>query len=238
MALIDKTYNTLKTLYQKMNKGFITPDEFNDACKYVQNKIHREAFEFLNNIKNNANIGRISKNDGDKERMYKDAVRLLVKEATLTYNGTSEAFDLPEDYSLMVGLTYEGGEGGITEVEEMSYSEKFILSNPEVGVDEVYPICFMRSIDVEIIPETITSNVKMSYYREAKYPKWTYNKVDGKPVFDGDKSDFQDFELPDNLFDEILREMAIYLGVQMHQPNVTQVMSQEEDKSEQFKRLN
>ncbi len=231
MAIIDKAKNTLNSLFQKMNRGLPTPDEYNDAAKYVQNKIIREAFDFLNNIKNNSKIGRVVKVDFDKERFYKDVLRKLLSNKTLIYNVATSNFDLPPDYSLMQNLFYNDAE-----IEEVSYNERFILTNDEVAVDEIYPVCFLGSVDLEVIPDTILADVKMYYYREAKYPKWTYNKVSNKAVFDENKSDFQDFELPDNIFDEIIREMAIYFSLQFQIPNIAIAMSKEEEKSESFKR--
>lgn len=237
MALIDKTRNTLNSLFQKGNRGLPTVDEFNDGFKYVQNKIIREAFDFINNIKNNAKIGRVVKVDYDKERFYRDVVRKIQAKEVLTYNATTETFDLPSDYSLMDYLTYTGGDRP-TEIDEVSYMESFVLSDPDVASDEYYPVCFLGATDVEVIPTSITDNVKMYYYRQAKYPKWTYQVVDGKPLFDPDKDDFQDFELPDSIFDEIIRECALYFGIQMQIPNVAQAMENEENKSEQMKRTN
>ena len=233
MALIEKVRNTINSLLQKRDRGAISVDEFNDASKYVQGKLVRESFDFLNNIKNNAKIGRVVKVDYDKERFYKDVVRKLISTEVLTYNGTTENFELPSDYSLLEGLYYDGNE-----VEEVSNSERAILSMPEIEPDEVYPVCFMGSVDIEIIPSSIISGVTMYYYKQANDPKWTYNVVNNKPVFDEDKSDFVDFVLPDSIFDEIIRELSIYVGIETRQPDITQVMAKEETQSEQLKRTN
>lgn len=233
MALINKARNVLNNLFQKHDRNLLTPDEFTDSCKYVQGKMVREGFDFLNNIKNNARIGRVGKNDYDKERYYKNVIRGLISTSTLTYNTTTDTFDLPEDYSLASSIYFSGNE-----VEEASQDERFIMNIDEIGVDETYPVYFMGSTDIEIVPDSITSGVKMYYYRLPKDPKWTYNVVGGKAVFDGDKSDFQDLELPEDMFDEIIRELAIYWGLQLKQPDVAQFMGRAENENEQLKRAN
>ena len=231
MALIDKAYNTLKNLYQKHDRGFFSPDEYNDGCKYVENKLIRESFNFLNNIKNNAKIGRVQKVDYDKERFYRDIVRKLLKSQTLTYDSINEVFELPEDYSLCQSIYY-----GNDEIDDLSHEDRFILNIPEVAVDETFPVYFMNSDSVEVLPESIVDSVKMYYYRIPTSPKWTYNVVSGKPVFDADKEDFQDFNLPDSIFDEIIVELAEYFGIQLRQPDATQYMSQKKSEGEQLKR--
>ena len=233
MALINKAYNALKNVFQKHNRNFITPDEYIDGCKYVQNKAIRQSFDFLNNIKNNSKVGRVVKVDYDKERFYKDVVRKLLSSETLTYNAVSETFELPSDYSLCQSIYYSGNE-----VEEISNDERFISNLPEIAVDDVYPIYLIGSTDIEIIPDTIISGVKMYYYRQPNDPKWTYVEVSGKPVFDADQVDFQDFELPDSIYDEIIRELALYFALELKQPDVYSAMDKKENESEQIKRSN
>lgn len=232
MALIDKVKNTLESLFQKMNRGMFTPDEYNDAVKFVQNKIIREALDFLNHIRNQEKIGRVVKIDYDKQRFYREVTRRLLSEGDLAYNGTTERFEIPEDYSFMQAIFFEE-----KEIEEVSYNERFILNNPLVASDEEFPVCFMGSDDIEVIPDSITSDVKMYYYRDAKDPKWTYQTISGKAVFDADAEDYQDFELPEAIFDEIVRECASWFGVQVKQPDIAKVSEKSETSSEQLKRL-
>lgn len=233
MALVNEAYNTLKNLFQKHDRGFVTPDEFNDACQYVERKMIRESFDFINNIKNNAKIGRVVKVDYDKERFYREITRRLLTFETLSYNSSTGFFELPADYSLCQSIYY-----GDAEVEEASMDERMINNIAEIAVDEEFPVFFMNSDSVEILPEDITSGVKMYYYKNPTAPKWTYNKVSGKPVFDPDKSDFQDFNLPENVFDEIIVELAKYFSIQIKQPDVSQAMQVEDDKNQQKKRSN
>ena len=225
--LIDKAYNTMKTLYQKHNRGFLSPDEINNVFRYVQAKIIREAFNYLNVIKSKKKLGRVSKNDFDKERYYKEVVRTLLKSATLTYS--DPYFTYPDDYSFSGELYY-----GNIKIEEISQSERVVLAHPEVYPSAVHPIYFDTADGAEVLPDTIVSGVKMYYYRDAADPNWTYT---GDTLFDSSDTLFQDFEIPDSMFDVIIMECAIYLGVELKQLDVVQVFDKEDAKSEQIKNI-
>lgn len=232
MSLINDTYNTLRNLFQKHDRGFISVDEFNDGARYVQSKIIREAFDFLNNIKNNKKVGRAGKIDYDKQVYYKDIVRKLLAPATsLTYNTSSETFNFPEDYSFIQAMYYNN-----YEVNEISNDLRMVLRHPDTAPTEIYPFYLLHSDNVEIIPDTITRNVVMYYYKTAKDPKYTYQVQSGKTIFDEYASDYQDFEIPRAIFDMVVMEMALYFGIQLKMTDVAQIMEKETSTTEQLKR--
>lgn len=228
--LIDDAYNTLKTLFQKHNRGFLSPDEYNNVARYVQSKIIRESFNYINIIKSKKKIGRVSKNDFDKERYYKEVVRRLRKRAVLTYS--DPYFDYPDDYSFTEEIFY-----GAVKVEEIGMSERIILDHPEIYPSTMYPVYFDTADGAEILPDTIESGVTMFYYRDALEPNWTYQGTTGSPLFDAEDDLFQDFELPESVFDVIIMEMAQYLGIQLKQPDVIQVFNSELKDAEQIKNI-
>ena len=89
---------------------------------------------------------------------------------------------------------------------------------------------------MEVFPDTITSGVTMYYYKNPDAPKWTYQVVGSVPVFNPAAGDFVDFILPDIAYDEIINELALYLGIQIKQPDVTQIFDKKDNESEQLKR--
>lgn len=232
MSLINDTYNTLRNLFQKHDRGFLSVDEFNDGARYVQSKIIREAYDFLNNIKNQKKIGRVGKIDYDKETYYKEVVRQLLAPGTsLTYDPSSETFDFPTDYSFMQALYYS-----VYEINEISNDLRMVLMHPDTAPTEIYPFYLLHSDNIEIIPDSITKNVTMYYYRNAKDPKYTYEEIGGKVIFNESAPDFQDFDIPRSIFDLIIVEMALYFGIQLKMADVAQIMDKEDSKNEQLKR--
>lgn len=230
MYLINDIFEALRSYYRKHNRGMVSPDEFNRGAQYVQNKIIRESFNFLDVIKNKKKMGRVNKNDFDKEKLYLEIIRPLRSNEDLTYNGTG--FDYPDDYSFCDTIFYN-----TREVEELSEQERMFMYVPEALPTENYPVYLEHGTYLEVLPESIESSVKMYYYREQETPQWTYEPFSDSYMFNPSANDFQDFELPRIIFDEILRELILYFSGELKQPDISQLMQSEENKAEQLKNI-
>ncbi len=72
------------------------------------------------------------------------------------------------------------------------------------------PICTKIGKSLRVSPSTITE-IDLHYLRLPKVPKWTFTEFQGKPMFDSTISDYQDIDMPENLFDKLtsrVTEMA------------------------------
>jgi hypothetical protein len=194
---------------------------------YVQTKLHREALDYLDSIKNRQKIGRAGKVDYDKLKFSNEIVRLLNANTTLSFS--DPYFDFPSDYMLCQEVFF-----GSVAIDEIQASEKRVLNSLEPS--ELYPVYLEHSTGVEVIPDTIETDVTMYYYKNVEDPKWTYTEVSGNPLFNEDASDFVDFSLPESIFDEIVVELALYFGIQLKQPDITQVFTRVDGQNEQLKR--
>lgn len=232
MSLINDIYVELQNLFQKHGRGFLSADELNGGAQYVESKIIREAFNFINNIRNNEKIGRINKRNFDKEKFYNEVVRALLSSSTLSYNSTTERFAFPDDYSFLQALYYND-----SEIEEIPSDERIVLVNYSTMPSLTYPLSIFHGTDIEILPDDIVSGVKMYYYREAKKPRWTYTIQNNQALFHEDANDYQDFELPRSIFDEIMVEMGLYFSLEIKQPDLAQAFNNEDKKSESLKRI-
>ena len=231
MYLIDRAKNGLDRLLQKTNRKTLSPDEYNSAFQYVENKIIRESFNYMDSIKNMKNFGRSGKVDYDKLNLCKEYVRALSADEVLTYDSITETFAFPSDYMFVEAIEYGG-----RVVEEISPREFAILANVESAPTEVHPIYIEHSDNIEILPTTIDSGVTMYYYKEPEQPTWTYSVINSVPVFNPASGDFVDSILPDIAYDEIMNGLAEYAGVQLKQPDVVQVFNNAGNESEQLKR--
>ena len=228
MYLINDLLESLRSFFQKHNRGFITGEEYNRAINFVQSQIIREAFNGLNIIKNKKKIGRVNSNDCDKEKFYKEVIRPFLANQELVYNG--DGFDYPDDYSLCESIFYND-----REVEQLNDNERMFIHLEETLPTENYPVYLDHSNEIEVLPDTIEDSVVMYYYRQPKTPKWTYTVVSGEALFNPSAPDFQDVELPYSIFDEILRKLELYFSGQLKQPDVAQSRQYEENRSEQLK---
>lgn len=231
-SLINDLFNSTRNLLQKRDRGMVSVDEFNDAVRYAQTKLVRETFDFINNIKNSKKFGKVSRLHYDKEVYYKSIQKKILVAKTLDYNGSSETFNVPDDYNFYESLWF-----GDAEITEIDNGERVMIKHPDIAPSEMYPIFLIHGYGIEVIPDTISDKVKMYYYRNPKTPKFTYQSLGGGQIlFDPSKSDYQDIELPESVFDLLQVEIAIYLGVQLKMTDVVQIMEKEDSINEQLKR--
>jgi len=71
-----------------------------------------------------------------------------------------------------------------------------------------------------------------NYIRYPKDPVWTYNSVlSGQaPIFNPSASDYQDFELPKDYFNDLVNNILKYAGLEIREPMVMSFANNEEMK--------
>ena len=229
MYIINEIREALRNYLSKINRNMLSVDEFNSACQYVNSKIIRESLNYIDKIKSGKKRGNYGKTVYNRENMYKEVAKNLLKDAILTYNGTN--FDYPNDYSMVRALYTSTGR----EIEQLEAEERFVIVHEDTLPTENYPVYLEHGDYVEVLPDTITSGVTMYYYKQSPLPNWTYTVVGTDVLFNPSASDFVDFSLPESVYDEILREMLLYVSGELKQPDIAQLMQSEEQKSEQLK---
>jgi len=85
---------------------------------------------------------------------------------------------------------------------------------------------YVRSGDtsITIYPTTLTSGseVTYNYVKNPVSPKWTYNVVLGKAVYNGSASDAKDFELHDSEENTLVYKILELAGISMNRPDIIQ----------------
>ena len=60
------------------------------------------------------------------------------------------------------------------------------------------------------------------YVRYPKTPKWTFTVTGGRPIFNGTAVDFQNFELPQDYFQDLVARILQYGGVTIREVQAVQ----------------
>ena len=223
MAMINRIYLVIQTLINKDQNGYISPDEFNIIADNIQNRIQRGYFEDENRDKLKENRGLTNRGYANLAFNERQRVEQFAEIATLTYDAGTSSFTLPENVYFLEdnGITTSSG----TVIEEVqrtnvAYLNKSSLSAP----NEVYPVYEKYSNKIVVSPGTITSGVRCRYIRTANSPKWTFTVLsDGTPLFNPTANDFQDFELHESEFSNIVVMMLSELGLSIRESEVIQV---------------
>ena len=80
----------------------------------------------------------------------------------------------------------------------------------------------METDKITISPSSIITSVTCRYVRVPAAPKWTYTVVSSAELFDNTLSDFQDFELHESEFSNIVIRMLSYSGINIKDKEVAQ----------------
>lgn len=231
--MVDLVYKTLLTIINKENQGYVSPEEFNILANNVQMEIFRNYFEDENRDKNRENRGMTNKGYSNLDFNERQRINQFSSVDTM-FKNTSGQFELPNNLYFIeddgiVPIDEEGNQSGnvIEEVERHSIGYlKNSISSPSL----TYPVYERYSDFINIYPEEIL-RVKIRYIRTPKQPRWTYFVTgSGSELFNPANPDFQDFELHESEFTNIITRMLSYFGINLREGEIIQIAETLKDK--------
>jgi len=230
--MINSVRNTVLSVLNKNNYGYISPSDFNLFAKQAQMEVFEEFFSEYNKITNMENARMSGTDYSDLRKALEEAVETFIVTSTLTQvTAASNRFFLPSasttgfDYFMINKiLCYDAS--GVTrvfkgEAEKVTHSNITMLINSNLTAPtELYPAYTQAGNVLTVYPSTINlaNEVDATYFRYPKDPKWTYITIgDGEPMFDQSQPDYQDFDLP--LEDEykLVVKILQYAGVSIRE---------------------
>tara|TARA_R100000655_G_scaffold37997_1_gene72811 strand:+ start:1855 stop:2931 length:1077 start_codon:yes stop_codon:yes gene_type:complete len=130
----------------------------------------------------------------------------------------------------------------ITEIERMSQKKiNSLLSSTLTAPSKDFPVYSVSGNNITIYPVNINSfnefgvGVNNFLYMWAQYiryprdPNWTFvNITGGDPVFDQTQLDYQNFELPEDMYTDLVLKILQYAGVSIRELDVVNYASTQE----------
>ncbi len=217
MVSVDTVYKTLLTILNKENQGYVSPSEFNLIANNAQLEIFRQYFEDYNRDKNKENRGLTS--GGYANLASQDGQRISKFRSNIVLTQVNGVFELPADLYLIDDDGICTTEGKVIDKVDSNVSK--YLNCSEASPTETYPIYEHIGNNIKVSPSTITE-IDMSYIRTPKSPKWTYVVINNKEMYDPTSSSFQDFELHESEFSNIIHKMLSYFGMNLRESEVIQ----------------
>ena len=216
--MIDEVYSVLQTITAKEHDGFVSPTEFNDVAKQVQEEIFRGYLEDINRDQNRANRG--FTNPGYANLVENQTQKLepfMVTSSPIAQAGG--VYPLPADVYLI-------DENGITEsngrvVEKVDNHKRAYLSTSSAAPSDLFPVHYINGTDVTILPATVTGSITITYLKKPSDPVWAYTVASGEPVYN--EANSTDFELHASEFPNIVVRMLSYFGINLREGEVIQV---------------
>lgn len=232
--MIDTIYKTLLTIINKENQGYISPTEFNLLANNVQAEIFRSYFEDENHDKNRENRGLTNRGYSNLDFNQRQRITPFAafQSVPCVLTGQVRIATLPEDLYFIEdeGVSIAATGRVLDEVERSRIAK---LLNTEAAPTEIYPAYESYGDTIHVYPNTIES-VNVRYLREPKMPKWTYFTLpNGSEMYDPTNPSFQDFELHESEFSNIVLRMLSHFGLNLRESEVIQVAELLRDKMNQ-----
>lgn len=222
--MINSVRNTVMSIINKDNNGYITPEEFNSFAKQAQLEIFNQYFVDFKNSKLADFKGMESSGYSDVTKQMDQTIDYFSKNVPLVYDSGTQTFAMPSNWFLLNALYYNQKE--IEHADQLKVYK--LLQSNLTAPNELYPAYVMQGDSMTVYPLTITSGVETYYVRFPYDPKWTYTLVNGSPLFNQSANDYQDFELTDSDFPKLVVKICEYAGTSIREQEVVANSKQEE----------
>lgn len=225
--MINHVRNTVLTILNKENRGFLTPAQFNSYAKYAQQLIFDDYFNEFDKYQTLDNSRRIHSGTGDIKGRLEQKIEKFVK--TSTISESSGYYTQPTDLYKIQRITYGG-----KNVEHITPSREVYLTLSNLSKpSEEFPAYSIENGYVYISPSDLDDDIKITYVRKPKDPKWTYQTVGENPIYNPSASDHQDFELFADDESRLITEILKLTGLTIREPQITQAGTGLEQAEEQ-----
>lgn len=224
--MINDVRNTVLSIISKDNRGFITPLEFNQFAKLAQLEIFGQYVFNYSNAINKQNARMHGEGYTDIPKNMAEVIDSFSVFTSLTYNVSTNKFDLPVDYYFLEKVIYNNNR----EVEKVSHRKILNLVNSNLTAPTAaYPVYTMDQNGILVCPTSISTNITTQYLRYPKDPVWTYTTtLAGDPLFYPGAAEYQDFELPIDDFANLVIKILEYAGISIREQDVVAAAKSEE----------
>lgn len=238
--MINTVRELVHDLLQKNNRGWLSPERFNNFAYLSQ----QEVFESYFHDYNRWVTAQISRQAHDEYANIPDNIRqkidrFLVTDVTPTSSSTN-VFQMESDFYRLFKVYYDDGVNDITEVEMVSNRKLKLLQKSNLTApEEAYPVYVRKESgsgdfpQIVVYPSSITTGISVDYIRIPATPKWTYTVVSNNPVYNPSASDFQDFEIHPSDMYRLVHKILSYSGLTIREADVVQYAEAQEQQQKQ-----
>ncbi len=236
--MIDSVRQTVLSILNKNNYGYVSPSDFNLFAKQAQLEIFENYFTGLNQAINAENARMSGTDYANMTRGINEDIDVFSVSKPLDFDSgnlffTPSIATTSDDYYLLNKVLVNGAEA-----EPVTHSRITMLANSNLTAPSAqYPA---YTIDNPTAGQVITlyptattyaqGDVVAQYVRYPFDPKWTYVTLlaNGEPVFNQSSTDYQDFELPIDDETRLVYRILQMAGMSIREGDVYQYANAEE----------
>ncbi len=229
---VNTVYQTVLSILNKEQRGYITPYEFNNLANQVQLEIFESYFEDLNVfLRSPENSSEYS--DRVKSLREKISVFETTSQLTIGVGGTGVLTGLTPSLHRLGFITYKDGSKTPVELQEVTPHEFTLAQRSTIAQSSSsYPVYYQTGSTINVFPQTATSatapiqRYDIFYVRVPNVVNWAYtvNSV-GAYIYDPGVASV-DFEISDVDQTEVILKILAYAGVVIRDSEITQMASQ------------
>lgn len=243
--MINSVRNTVLSILNKNNYGYISPSDFNLFAKQAQLEIYEEYVSGFNRQVVLANARRSGTEYADMEKLFAEFMDIFLVQNNLSHVANNE-YLLPsqtttgDDYYRIETVHLLDVSGNVVaELEKVGpHRIQLLLSSNLTQPSNLWPVYYAKGNSLFAYPTTINAPnlVSATYMRYPNDPKWTYvSLLGGEPSFDQSQPDYQDFELPIDEEPNIVNKILQYAGMSIREIQAVQFgqAQEQQDKIDQ-----
>jgi len=184
MVNINEVYKIVLTITNKDNRGYITPEEFNNLADQAQNEIFESYFNKQLLYESGANF---DTDFSDPVLLNSEKINIFYALSNLTISNGSAA--LPSDLYKIGVVSVDNSDADLVSHKDLKYINLSPLTAP-VAKQPVYTIV---GTSIKVYPTTVTSGVSLEYLKKPNKPKWGYlmptasqiaSGIPNEPIYD------------------------------------------------------
>jgi len=227
--LIDRILNKVKSLLNTDVIGNFSPAKFNEFLHDALQERNEEYFFNLRKYVNRENKGLNSSTLENIPDRFREKLAHYSTDGILVFAPRAETYPLPADYRYLDIVLNSSG----VEVEILKNSKEFNIYKS--FANSRCPIGRISGTKLKVFPNN-SEDLEITYLREIKYPKWTYNSVNGTEMFNPDASDFQDADIHISEEDEMVRRVLLRFGIHLKEQDILKYILRDDET--EFKKTN
>jgi hypothetical protein len=182
---VNTVYNTVLTILNKEQRGYLTPYEFNKVANQVQLEIFENYFEDYNQF---LRMPKTDEEFASRVAHIEEEIQVF-EEYKSASSHAGGVYDFPQDSNnknevYRLGSIYFNAVPGTPQIELVGRKEyKQQLMSPLTQPSKSFPIGILKNDKVEVYPKVTTFNpvratsiddVKFSYIKKPSSPRWGY----------------------------------------------------------------
>ena len=216
--MINKVRNIVLTILNKENRGYITPEQFNQYADHAQHLVFDNMFAEYANMMQFKDARKQANSFGDRAAIDRYNIEDFI--VTTTTPADNSLYAKPTNLYHLLRINMDDDD---TLLEHLSSHKRYYIENNSVaGPSEMFPYYIEEGKKFKIIPDTMNGDIKVTYIRRPSEPKWTYTTVGESPVYNPTASDHQDFEVAHEYQTQLTVEILKLAGLTIGEAAITQ----------------